>query len=251
MSANEDEKAYGLRSKALLYMYTGQFIKAIECLDESCRLYKTLGYDLSQFRNLIYLANAYHAMRFSDEVQKSLDKANAILKRTSFSPPWLLYYGKFSIRTGRNIEGDSILQKMMTAINEGNRWDECAFELMKGEMEYLAGNYHNAEESFKTAVNLSKSGYSLESLAHYYMKTGKNELAEESYLEIIELKNLGWEAQPYFLEAHYQLGKLYEIKGDNSKAQNYYEQLIEYWKAADEDVPMLVDVRLRLKALRG
>ena len=249
MTSGDEEKAFGLRSKALLYIYLGKFREGIHFLNESCLIYKTLGYELSRFRNLLFIAKAYQFLERKDELEKSLEEAYKILEKESFSPDWLLYYGKLSVRTNRNIKRDSILEKLESSINEGNRKDNSAFNLIKGEIELKNGNYTTAEEFLKTGVKLNKTGYSLESLAHYYLETDKYELAEEKYLEIIDITNLGWEAQPCLIEAIYQLGKINEAKSDILNAVKYYRELENLWKDTDDNIPMLLEVKSKLDTL--
>jgi hypothetical protein len=46
------------------------------------------------------------------------------------------------------------------------------------------------------------------------------------------------------------LGKLYEKKGTNVQAIKYYQDFLNIWKDADEDLPVLIDAKSRLIKLR-
>jgi tetratricopeptide (TPR) repeat protein len=48
---------------------------------------------------------------------------------------------------------------------------------------------------------------------------------------------------------HYDLGRLYEQRGDKEKAAGQYRKLLEIWKNADGDIPALADARRRLGGL--
>ena len=50
--------------------------------------------------------------------------------------------------------------------------------------------------------------------------------------------------------AHYRLGKLYEKKGNNEQALKYYQDFLNIWKDADEDLPELIDAKSRLLKLK-
>ncbi len=71
------------------------------------------------------------------------------------------------------------------------------------------------------------------------------------YKEIIDMINsLGWEPQVYWIQAHYNLGKIYEKKGNYEQAITYYQEFLKIWKDADEELPELIDVKSRLTKLR-
>ena len=50
--------------------------------------------------------------------------------------------------------------------------------------------------------------------------------------------------------AHYELGRVYEEMGRAGDAEREYKAFLEAWSEADEDLPQLADVRVRLVALR-
>ncbi|MDZ7635112.1 MAG: tetratricopeptide repeat protein [Bacteroidales bacterium] len=66
----------------------------------------------------------------------------------------------------------------------------------------------------------------------------------------ISRRSLGWEAQDYWIKAHYNLGKLYEKKGNYEQAIICYQDFLEIWNAADDDLPELIDARSRLTKLK-
>jgi tetratricopeptide (TPR) repeat protein len=64
---------------------------------------------------------------------------------------------------------------------------------------------------------------------------------------------LGGDPFDYFLGcslANYNLGKLYEETGDKAQSIEYYEETLEQWKNADEDLPELIDTKSRLANLK-
>jgi len=77
------------------------------------------------------------------------------------------------------------------------------------------------------------------------------EQAVAKYELLITHKDFGWEAQEYWIQAHYQLGKIYEEKGDVEKAIKYYQRFLDIWKDADPDIPILMDAKKRLAAIKG
>lgn len=248
---NEGMKAIGLRSHALLDMYQGKFKEAVDMLNESRLLYKTVGHDLSIYRNTLYLASVYNSLGLRKQYLHELKTAKSISDSNSFSPIWLLYYGKMIVREKRIEESTEILKVISSRINIGNRFDESAFQILKGEIELAKENFISAEEFLKTGVTMHTSAYSLESLANFYFETGQLDLAIPEYEEIIKLKSLGWEAQPYYNEAYSRLGKIYELKRDTVNSIRYYENFLKIWLEADEDTPGLQNASSSLKKLKG
>ena len=55
----------------------------------------------------------------------------------------------------------------------------------------------------------------------------------------------------YYPKSLYLLGKIYEKKGDQKVAIENYEKFLDLWKAADKDLPELIDAKARLANLKG
>ncbi len=62
---------------------------------------------------------------------------------------------------------------------------------------------------------------------------------------------MGHEAQEPWILAHYQLGILYEKKGERAEAAKAFKSFLEIWKDADPDIPEVRDAKRRLNALAG
>ncbi|TFG57724.1 MAG: tetratricopeptide repeat protein, partial [Candidatus Aminicenantes bacterium] len=90
-----------------------------------------------------------------------------------------------------------------------------------------------------------------ENLAYAFMKKGDNDKAIEKYLEFLKIEPLGYEAQENWILARYELGRLYEQKGQTAEAREYYGRFLEIWKDGDPDLPALGDAKKRLAALAG
>jgi len=60
----------------------------------------------------------------------------------------------------------------------------------------------------------------------------------------------GWLQGIIYPKSFYWLGKIYEKKGDISRAIENYEKLLDLWKDADKDLPDLLDAKKRLASLK-
>jgi tetratricopeptide (TPR) repeat protein len=87
-------------------------------------------------------------------------------------------------------------------------------------------------------------------LARAYWKNGDLDkaIAEYQRLTTIDPKNqIRYLIHPLY---HYRLGRVYEDKGDKTKAATEYRKFLEYWKDADPKHPELSDARKRLESLQ-
>ena len=58
----------------------------------------------------------------------------------------------------------------------------------------------------------------------------------------------------YFLErsmVHYRIAQLYEKTGNREQAISNYQKAVDQWKNADDDLPELLDAKVRLTELSG
>jgi tetratricopeptide (TPR) repeat protein len=185
------------------------------------------------------------------ECYEELNKVNGLLRDEGMQSFWYFLYGKFLIRDKQIQKAEKILNEISVRINKGNKSDQATFKILKGEIELAKGNHTEATDLIETGITLRRDAYTLESSANFYYVTGNLDKAISKYKEIISIKSsLGWEAQEYWIESHYNLGKLYEKKGTYELAIKYYSDFLNIWKDADEDLPELIDVKSRLSKLK-
>jgi tetratricopeptide (TPR) repeat protein len=71
------------------------------------------------------------------------------------------------------------------------------------------------------------------------------------YEMLINKKESGWEAQEYWIRAHFELGKIYDEKGDAQRAINYYQRFLDIFKDADPGLPNVEEAKKRLAGLKS
>ncbi|MCK4788110.1 MAG: protein kinase [Desulfobacteraceae bacterium] len=250
ISEEGGNKARGYRSLALLSMFQGKFSDAIDHLNESILLNKSMNALLSEMRDRLFLASAYRAKGMMDASEEEVRLAYEIREKMYLGPWWLQIIGKVFVRQGGLDKAEDLLKDISDRMNEESRNDRVSFNTLKGEIELAKDHYAEAVELLGVAHNLSEGNYALESLAYAYFKKGDMDKAIEKYEHLVANPNLGWEAQEYWIQAHYQLGKIYEEKGDLKKALEYYKRFLDIWKDADSDIPELDDAKQRLAELK-
>lgn len=251
MLTGEDwQKAVGHRHLALLDMYQGKLSSASDHLKESILLNNTLNYTLSEIRDRLYLATVYKIRGMMDAFHGELDAVAGLRSKIYIGPWWLMLPGKMCARFGKLQEARRLLEEISAKMNKDNREDRAAFNILKGEIELAGGNYNEAKELFEVAYKLRDDNYVFESLAYAYFRKGDLDKSIEKYEYLITSKEFGWEAQEYWIQSHYRLGKIYDKKDDVEKAIQYYQRFLDIWKEADPDIPELIEARERLKALQ-
>ncbi len=252
LDGNDEQRAMGLRSLALLSMFQGQYIEAIDQIHESTIIYKSIKWEMSELRNRLYLCKIYQAKGMHEDFVAELDRCTEFIQKVSSEPWWYLLLGTMVIRNGDAATAGLLLEEIVNRTNEGNKADEASYHLLKGEIELHQGNYGKALEHLETANTLQNSSYYLESLAYYYFRLGDWENAIPIYEKIIhEYISLGWEGQECWVKSHLQLGKAYEEAGNMTRAIEYYNRFLELWKEADPDLPDLLEVKSRLEQLQS
>lgn len=115
------------------------------------------------------------------------------------------------------------------------------------------GKFELALQDAETASRLNPRG--VRTVADYthgliYLDQGKASEAIEllgRYVNSIE--SLSWRVPLWSVEAHYLLGKAYELSGDKQNAIASYEKFLEIWKNADHELESIKDAKVRLAKL--
>jgi tetratricopeptide (TPR) repeat protein len=251
LEGDESLQATGHRHLGLLYMYEGQYSRAVDELKEAVRLNNALNLGLSEYRDRLFLAAAYGDKGLAPASVNELSAALEIRGKVNIGPWWLQLAGKMFVRQGKLNEAEKLLGEVSSQVNEKSRNDRATLNILRGEIELARGNFSEAVDLLEKAYALREDNYVLESVAHAYYRKGDLDKAIEKYTEIVERIDLGWEGQECWVLAHYQLGKIYQEKKMRDKALQYYQRFLEIWKDADPGLPPLEDARRQVKQLQA
>jgi tetratricopeptide (TPR) repeat protein len=240
-------RAQSKRSTAILFMYQGKYSEAIAPMHDAVVLHNSIDYRLSELRNRLYLCKIYQAKGMEEEFQSELDHCTSFVGEAATEPTWFLRVGMMLVRKGDVEKAEKMLEEISERSNKGNRIDEAAYKLLKGEITLAQGNSSAALVLLESAGTLNEDAYHQESLARYHMMMGNWEKAIVICEKIIaDRSTLGWEAQESWIQAHYYLHKAYEVTGDLEKANSIGGKILEIWKEADEDLPQLLELKSSL-----
>jgi len=177
-------------------------------------------------------------------------------------PIWAEYLaGRVYVRKGEYSAAESKAAKMMQLI-EGDKYD--AFlefsHLLQAEVHVARGNGEAALKALERAPGKRNNCPRYRALlADTHRLLNDIESAITEYLtfdDAITLRNydFGGDYFDYFYErskVNFHLARLYEKKGERSKAIEYYSKALAQWKHAGEDLPELIEAKTRLAQLRG
>ncbi|MFQ5629297.1 MAG: protein kinase, partial [bacterium] len=123
-------------------------------------------------------------------------------------------------------------------------------DIQKGECDKVPSDPNKAFLSWGNS-NL----YGFYQLSSCYVKLGHMDKAID-VLQRLQVKRLYYipriDLRPfYYSKSFYALGKIYEQQGDTLRALESYEKFLNLWKNADADLPDLIDAKARYAILKG
>lgn len=252
---DQSGRARGHRSLALLDMYQGRYSEARDSLEEAILLNQSIGSTVSEFRDRMYLATVFKGIGKSAEYAEQVNAARRLQGEVRMGPSWLLMVGQAYAGMGQVDEAEEILSELEGRLDDAAvasavdrlRSREQAFpHLLRGEIELARGDTAAALEAFELAFTFEQK-WSREPLARCHFVRGETDAAIAQYQELLDQRQLGYEIQEDWIEAHYYLGRLYDQKGEKDKAIESYEALLKIWSAADPDLVLAADARQRLE----
>jgi len=244
LSGEANAKANGLRSLALLDMYGGHYASAIRRLEDAIAMNQDAGAILSEYRNRMYLAQAYHAKGMADQLAEQLDAGERMARENGWGPDWTMYLALNLVRAGEVERARAWLASWIQAGQDqgDNGW---TVDLVRGEVALAEGHPTEAVEALERAARARwvTTGLVQEALGRAYHATGQLEQSVAAFEEAIRLKQLGWEPEEPWVLAHYRLGVVLEEMGETQRAREYFDQFIELWGSGDEGLPFVEDAR--------
>jgi eukaryotic-like serine/threonine-protein kinase len=167
--------------------------------------------------------------------------------------PKVLYgalVGQAYARAGELTKARKILSEIAPLVNERVEEQVVYVEMLKAEIAAASGGYASALQFMKPPVpgdSDAAAALTQESLAHIYEASGKRGEAIAWYLQFLNRGNsraIGWEPQQEMFDAYYTLAKDYRLAGDRPSAISMSNNLLDRWKTADGNLPLLRQARM-------
>jgi DNA-binding winged helix-turn-helix (wHTH) protein/Tfp pilus assembly protein PilF len=233
----------GERSLAYLDMYRGRFASARKRLMLALAATHD-GFSTARIRYALASVNAAQGNRRdeADQLDRILAGFDALGQKVLYGS----MLGEAYARAGDTGKARQILEKIAPVMNDRIE-DQAAFvALLKAEVAEASGDAQGAVQFMKPPADAdfgSAAVFTRESLAHLYQTLGNRDEAIAWYEQFVKGGSPGWEPQRYLPDAYYTLAEDYQQKGDRANALRCVSALLDEWKDADANLPLLQSAR--------
>jgi tetratricopeptide (TPR) repeat protein len=113
--------------------------------------------------------------------------------------------------------------------------------LLEGDIALATGKNNEAIELLTQSDKENSTAFSSEAVAHAYQQSGDVDKAIAAFEKMLSStdRSLSWEPQQRWLEARHTLALDYAARGDKQKGRVTLEKLLDLWKDADPNLPLL------------
>lgn len=235
----------GVRSLAFLDLYDGRYASAKSRLEQSLDILKKSSGPLSVARVHLLLAIGAEGRGDAKGQQQELDAALFNFKEIQPKVVFGSMVGDFCARAGF-LEKAQKIEALITPLADQRNLEQMGYlHLLEGEIALSLRQRDKAIELLKRSDKENRTGLSIEALAHAYQQFGEIDEAVDSYNRMLNApdRSLGWEPQQRWRAARYTLARDYASRGDRQKARETLAPLLNLWKNADPNLPLLKDAK--------
>jgi eukaryotic-like serine/threonine-protein kinase len=238
--AKPETRENGLRSLAFLDLYHGRYASAQRRLEECLALVQKQNAPLEVARVHLVLAIVAAGRGDAKGQLKNLDAAASELKDIQIKALFGAILGDAYARGGYVNQAEKIAAVVVPASDRSSSEQMGYLHLLQGDIALSHGQHDRAIDLLNQSDQENTSAYSQEALAHAYQESGRTDQAIAAGEKMLTSgSSLGWEPQQRWLEARYTLSLDYASRGDKQKARETLAKLLDLWKDADPNLPLL------------
>ncbi len=249
VQAGGDEEAEGWDALADLALATGHYREARSDLEAGVVADQKRGDVYSEVKKRILLGT------LTGDQRSIIRFAGTFSKSDEPDPQLLLLLGVALARGHQLQDAQNMLRTIARLVRQNPVPTTQSFQfLLTAELALARGSPMTALQSAQEAVHYENSSFALETLARCYEAAGKYEDAIREYEQVLARRNERSHSYdtPAFhkiVEAHYQLGTLFEIAGRPESARRYLQDFLKYWSQPDSNLEIYGDAERRLRTL--
>jgi eukaryotic-like serine/threonine-protein kinase len=248
--ANPDSRGLMLRSLAYLDLYHGHYRAAKASLQEALLLDESRKATLSIAREHCILGIVYEGLGDNRSRIREIDAAMELypsIPNKVMSGVWL---APGYARAGLVDKATAVVNTMKKQADMNDASQAGLVNFSEAEVERQRGNYAKAIQLLLLADHQHRSGFVVDGLARAYEASGDTEQAAHWLKTFIDRKELGWEPQQDWLNAFLRLARLDLTLGKKDEGKALLSQLLDLWKDADADLPLLKEAKAEYAKLQ-
>jgi DNA-binding winged helix-turn-helix (wHTH) protein/tetratricopeptide (TPR) repeat protein len=252
--AKPQTRENGLRSLAFLDLYRGRYVSAQSRLQQSLEILRGQSSPLSMGRVHLLLAIVAEGRGDAKGQRQNLDAALANLKDIQLKVVFGAMLGDAYTRASFVDEAQKIAAIITPLADQHNSEQMGYLHLLEGDIALATGKHDKAIELLTLSDKENTTGFSIEAIAHAYQQSGDIDKAIAAYEKMLGASDYGrgisWEPQQRFLEARYTLASDYLSRGEKQKARETLAALLNLWKDADPNLPLLKQAKVEYAKLQ-
>jgi len=250
--ADPKTKESGLRSLALLDLYHGRYANARRRFQEALLLDESPPAALSMARVHLWLGIIAEGQGDTLEELRQFDAAAAQIKNLGPKVVFGAFVGLEYARAKAAAQAEGIANLILPLVDSKSAEQTGYLHLLQGEIALAEGHSDQAINLLTLADHDNSTPFSVEALAHAYQQSGATDEAILWYEKLTSepVRALSWEPQQRWLEARYTLASDYASRGDKQKARKMLVTLLNPWKDADPNLPLLKQAKAEYAKLQ-
>jgi eukaryotic-like serine/threonine-protein kinase len=231
----------GLRSLAFLDLYRGRYESALSRLKQSLELVSAAHAPVSVARVHLLLAIVAEGKGDAKGERENLDAALAGLQAIQLKVVIGGMLGDAFARAGMLDQARQIDEMIKPLADPMNVEHMGYLHLLEGDIALATGKNNEAIELLTQSDKENSTAFSSEAVAHAYQQSGDVDKAIAAFEKMLSStdRSLSWEPQQRWLEARHTLALDYAARGDKQKGRVTLEKLLDLWKDADPNLPLL------------
>jgi len=237
-------KVYGYLQLSNFYPYQGKYRKALQTIDKRIELLKqekdTLRIAIEQIFGGFKFVYGWHD---TEKAWKEVEKTISVQKTSTHNYFW------GSVNLAQVYHGDYTEAISLAKSLSPKWWQQIIQSVI-----YSLKRDEKKAEIFADSVIQTGDGFPmmfvLYPLAECHYEKGQFSKALESLNRMQNIYSPVWIRGIYYPKSFYLMGKIYEKKGDRDLAIKNYEEFLNLWKEADQDLPDLIDAKARYAKIK-
>lgn len=262
-STEDIANLFGRDRMGALYMLKGQVGRANNQLKLGLELAERVGE--MEKKTEFYLQLAYNHLLLGN-YKDALDACDKVWRigieeeRLEWQLLALYCRGEIYLQREAMEDAQRTADELMGLIPRGINGKKVRYyNLLMGKIEAKKKNLTSAINYFEKALSMLHSQHwpgvdkhtlFIAPLAQAAFEVGDLEKAQQEYEKLISLTTGRIYNGDIFVKSHYKLGQIFQKKGLNDKATEYFEKFIGLWNQADTIFPEIDDARKQLNSLK-